>query len=218
MLGEDERLDAFLWFDWHDDVVEVGIGLRPDLTGRGLGESFMRAQLEYASQQWRLVMFRLFVAAWNDRASGFTSDSVFREVARETRHFELVGDHEFVRMERGVKVQPITDEQASEIAEVAVRIPVRVVRHVGRPAACRAVRRPRRRTHLRAVVDDDGELVGFFSFVPEGHEVRLGLGMRPDLTGRGLAQPFIAAGLEYARREWRRRTFRLWSRAGTSAH
>ena len=40
--------------------------------------------------------------------------------------------------------------------------------------------------------------------------MRLGLGMRPDLTGRGLAQPFIEAGLEYARREWRPRTFRLW--------
>ena len=60
------------------------------------------------------------------------------------------------------------------------------------------------------MVDDGGELVGFFNFVPEGHEVRLGLGMRPDLTGRGLAQPFIEAGLEYARREWRPRTFRLW--------
>jgi RimJ/RimL family protein N-acetyltransferase len=60
------------------------------------------------------------------------------------------------------------------------------------------------------VVDDEGELVGFFNFVPEGHEVRLGLGMRPDLTGRGLAQPFIRAGLEYARREWQPRTFRLW--------
>ena len=35
--------------------------------------------------------------------------------------------------------------------------------------------------------------------------MRLGLGMRPDLTGRGLAQPFIEAGLDYARREWRPR-------------
>ena len=32
------RLEAFRYFDWHADVVEVGIGLRPDLTGRGLGE------------------------------------------------------------------------------------------------------------------------------------------------------------------------------------
>ncbi len=100
VLGEDESLDAFLWFDWHDDVVEVGIGLRPDLTGRGLGESFMRAQLEYASQQWRPATFRLFVAAWNERAIRLYERLGFREVARETRHFELVGDHEFVRMER----------------------------------------------------------------------------------------------------------------------
>ena len=57
----------------------------------------------------------------------------------------------------------------------------------------------------------DGEvLVGFFNFVPEGHEVRLGLGMRPDLTGRGLAQPFIEAGLEYARAQWEPLRFRLW--------
>src|SRR5207244_6346240 len=46
--------------------------------------------------------------------------------------------------------------------------------------------------------------------VREGDEVRLGLGMRPDLTGRGLAQPFIEAGLDYARAEWRPKRFRLW--------
>ena len=57
---------------------------------------------------------------------------------------------------------------------------------------------------------DGDELVGFFNFVPAGDEVRIGLGMRPDLTGRGLAQPFIEAGLDYARREWRPRQFRLW--------
>jgi RimJ/RimL family protein N-acetyltransferase len=100
VLGDDGRLDACLWFDWHDDAVEVGIGLRPDLTGRGLGEAFLRAQLEYASQQWHPATFRLFVAAWNERAIRLYERLGFREVAREIRHFELVGDHEFVRMER----------------------------------------------------------------------------------------------------------------------
>jgi hypothetical protein len=46
----------------------LGIGLRPDLTGRGLGESFLRTQLEYAVQRWQPASFRLFVAAWNERA------------------------------------------------------------------------------------------------------------------------------------------------------
>jgi RimJ/RimL family protein N-acetyltransferase len=100
VFGEDGRLDAFWYFNWHADVVEVGIGLRPDLTGRGLGESFMRAQLEYAADQWNPATFRLFVAAWNERAIKLYERLGFREVAREIRHFELVGDHEFIRMER----------------------------------------------------------------------------------------------------------------------
>jgi RimJ/RimL family protein N-acetyltransferase len=100
VLGESDDLEAFWYFDWHGDVVEVGIGLRPDLTGRGLGESFLRAQLEYASETWQPTTFRLFVAAWNERAIRLYERLGFREVARETRHFELVGEHEFIRMER----------------------------------------------------------------------------------------------------------------------
>jgi len=100
VIGEDGRLEAFWYFDWHGDVVEIGIGLRPDLTGRGRGESFLRAQLEYASDQWRPKTFRLFVASWNERAIRLYRRLGFREVGRETRSFELVGEHEFLQMER----------------------------------------------------------------------------------------------------------------------
>jgi len=100
VLDESERLEAFWYFDWHGEVIEVGIGLRPDLTGHGLGESFLRAQLEYAVHEWEPVTFRLFVAAWNERAIRLYERLGFREVARETRRFELVGEHEFIQMER----------------------------------------------------------------------------------------------------------------------
>jgi len=100
LTNGDHRLDAFWYFDWDDDVVEVGIGLRPDLTGRGQGESFLRAQLEYAAQSWQPKTFRLFVAAWNERAIRLYERLGFHEVRRETRSFELVGDHEFLQMER----------------------------------------------------------------------------------------------------------------------
>ena len=93
-------LDAFWYFNPQGDVVEVGIGLRPDLTGRGLGESFLRAQLDYAMGEWGPATFRLFVAAWNERAIRLYERLGFSEVGRETRHFELVGEHEFVQMER----------------------------------------------------------------------------------------------------------------------
>jgi ribosomal-protein-alanine N-acetyltransferase len=100
MLGDDGRLDAFLYFDWHDEVVEVGIGLRPDLTGHGLGESFMREQLAYAAGTWEPETFRLFVTVWNERAIRLYERLGFREVGRETRTFERFGEHEFIRMER----------------------------------------------------------------------------------------------------------------------
>jgi ribosomal protein S18 acetylase RimI-like enzyme len=57
-------------------------------------------QLEYASSRWQPVTFRLFVAAWNERAIRLYQRFGFREVARETRWFELVGSHEFIQMER----------------------------------------------------------------------------------------------------------------------
>ena len=96
----DERLDAFWYFDWQGNVVDVGIGLRPELTGHGLGESFLRAQLDYATSQWSPATFRLFVAAWNGRAIRLYERLGFSEVGRQTRHFELVGEHEFIQMER----------------------------------------------------------------------------------------------------------------------
>jgi ribosomal-protein-alanine N-acetyltransferase len=52
-----------------------------------------------------------------------------------------------------------------------------------------------------AVEDDEGQLVGYFSFKPEGRTLVVGLGLRPDLTGRGLGGGFFAAGLDYGR-EW----------------
>jgi [ribosomal protein S18]-alanine N-acetyltransferase len=100
LAERDEFLDAFWYFDRQGDVVDVGIGLRPELTGRGLGESFLRAQLDYATGEWRPATFRLFVAAWNERAIRLYERLGFSETGRETRHFELVGEHEFIRMER----------------------------------------------------------------------------------------------------------------------
>lgn len=53
------------------------------------------------------------------------------------------------------------------------------------------------------------ELVGFFGFRPEGHDVVVGLGLRPDLTGRGLGVSFLEAGLEFARKRFAPSRFRL---------
>jgi RimJ/RimL family protein N-acetyltransferase len=51
-----------------------------------------------------------------------------------------------------------------------------------------------------AVRDDDGALIGFCFFEPCGDELFYGLGLRPDLTGQGLGEQFVLAGLAFARR------------------
>jgi ribosomal-protein-alanine N-acetyltransferase len=43
--------------------------------------------------------------------------------------------------------------------------------------------------HCYAVTDDQGDLVGFFCFERENDVVVIGLGLRPDLTGRGPGSP-----------------------------
>ena len=42
-----------------------------------------------------------------------------------------------------------------------------------------------RRGSYWAATDEQGELQGFFSFRVDGTTVEIGLGMRPDLTGKG---------------------------------
>ena len=54
-----------------------------------------------------------------------------------------------------------------------------------------------------------GELIGFFAFTDDGDVVGVGLGLRPDLTGRGFGQSFLEEGLAFARERSAPRRFRL---------
>ena len=60
-----------------------------------------------------------------------------------------------------------------------------------------------------SVFDESGELVGFFQFELEGTTVDVGLGMRPDLTGKGLGGGYLLAGLEFARERFSPERFTL---------
>lgn len=48
--------------------VEIGLGLRPDLTGRGLGLSFVRAVMDLGRAKYHPNTFSLTVATFNHRA------------------------------------------------------------------------------------------------------------------------------------------------------
>ena len=67
----------------------------------------------------------------------------------------------------------------------------------------------RRRDAYFSVFDESGDLVGFFQFEREGRTVDVGLGMRPDLTGKGLGVEYVLAGLQFARERFAPERFTL---------
>lgn len=59
-----------------------------------------------------------------------------------------------------------------------------------------------------SIFNEANELVGFFTFKPEGHTVEIGLGLRPDLTGKGLGLAFVNAGLVFGQEHF---SVEVWS-------
>jgi len=64
-FGEDARVPGG---DYRADALDMGGGLRPDLTGRGLGPQVMQAAMEFAQEVFAPRAFRVTVAEWNARA------------------------------------------------------------------------------------------------------------------------------------------------------
>jgi len=50
------------------DALDVGLGVRPDLTGRGLGRAFVGAVIEFAEATFSPQRLRVTIAAFNGRA------------------------------------------------------------------------------------------------------------------------------------------------------
>ena len=77
----------------------VGLGLRPDLTGHGLGTSFVEQGLEFGKARFAPKRFRLDVAEFNDRAVKVYERAGFvrtRSFPQQTNG----GSYPFLEMER----------------------------------------------------------------------------------------------------------------------
>jgi [ribosomal protein S18]-alanine N-acetyltransferase len=67
----------------------------------------------------------------------------------------------------------------------------------------------RRENRTFSARDENGELVGFFTYARDGDALVVGLGLRPDLTGQGLGTSFVEQGLEFGRARYAPKRFRL---------
>ena len=83
----------------HAPELEVGLGLRPDLTGRGLGEAFLLAGLDFARRRYAPSTFRLSVATFNRRAITVYVRAGFAPV-RTFAHVTNGAEWEFLEMTR----------------------------------------------------------------------------------------------------------------------
>ncbi|HVF80010.1 MAG TPA: GNAT family protein, partial [Solirubrobacteraceae bacterium] len=84
-------------FKLEDGIAEIGLGLRPSLTGRGHGLAFVVAAMRFATQALGATGFTLAVAAFNDRAIKVYERAGFEESERYV-HATNGGVHDFVRM------------------------------------------------------------------------------------------------------------------------
>jgi RimJ/RimL family protein N-acetyltransferase len=81
-FGEDARVPGLAE---EEGVLDVGAGLRPDLTGIGLGAPFLREACRFGGELYGPSRFRVAVAAFNQRAQmvahalGFEREATLRK-------------------------------------------------------------------------------------------------------------------------------------------
>jgi len=92
-------LVGFYCFNQEGPILELGLGMRPDLTGRGLGLAFLEAGLQFASERFATRSFRLAVATFNQRAIRLYTKAGFQPV-RIYQNQTNGGEHEFLEMIR----------------------------------------------------------------------------------------------------------------------
>lgn len=81
------------------DTIEIGLGMRPDLTGQGLGLAFVEAGLEYARRRFHPRRFCLTVAKFNERARTVYERAGF-VVTRTVSRFKVGQPYEVLVMSR----------------------------------------------------------------------------------------------------------------------
>lgn len=92
------ELVGFYYFEEQPPDLDYGLGLRPDLVGRGLGLAFFRAGIAFAHERYRPRRVRLHVAEFNERARRVYERAGFEVVSRHVRSFERFGEVPFLTM------------------------------------------------------------------------------------------------------------------------
>ncbi|WP_404450953.1 GNAT family N-acetyltransferase [Virgibacillus necropolis] len=103
VMEEDEIVGFFSFNQTSPTTIDIGLGMRPNLTGNGNGLAFLEAGLAFARSEFNPEIFTLSVATFNQRAinvyknAGFVEIEIFMQKTNG-------GNYEFVKMKK--KVSP----------------------------------------------------------------------------------------------------------------
>ena len=97
-FGADARVPGG---DYSGGGLDIGLGVRPSLTGQGLGSSFVEAVIDFAGQAFDDHRLRVSIAVDNERALRVWTMAGFTETQRFQATKKVMGSETFVILESG---------------------------------------------------------------------------------------------------------------------
>ena len=103
VLNENDELVGWASFYTENNEFWLSLGLRPDLTGQGLGEEFVLQCVRYAISQYKSIKhtIKLAVALFNERAIKVYQRAGFVETNKTVRNTHI-GQVDFIGMEKNI--------------------------------------------------------------------------------------------------------------------
>ena len=95
---KDETLSAYININKKDDKAFIGIGLAPNLCGKGLGKMYLKQGIDKANFLYPDREIWVQVRSWNIRAIKCYESCGFKEKYKETVQDRLLNEVEFVFM------------------------------------------------------------------------------------------------------------------------
>jgi RimJ/RimL family protein N-acetyltransferase len=78
-FGEDGQVPGG---DYSTKALDIGMGMRPDLTGQGHGKEYLTAVLDYTQKTFQPTALRATIAAFNQRAQMMVKNAGFEPIDR----------------------------------------------------------------------------------------------------------------------------------------
>ena len=97
--GADARINGGAYAE---NALDVGVGMHPDLVGRGFGTTLLEAVLAFANWHFRPERFRATINCANERSLQLFHSAGFQQIERFVRKGSALRE-EFVVVERGVQ-------------------------------------------------------------------------------------------------------------------